>query len=92
MGKSVLTPVESIEAETDYVLAYSAEAQTLRFLCEDTDREKMNFSAHLYDSQGMLMGHFPSSDVFSTASLTPGLYIVTWTFGGSRHSCKFVKR
>lgn len=92
VGKSVLTPVESIEAETDYVLAYSAEAQTLRFLCEDTDREKMNFSAHLYDSQGMLMGHFPSSDVFSTASLAPGLYIVTWTFGGSRHSCKFVKR
>lgn len=92
VGKSVLTPVESIEAQTDYVLAYSAEAQTLRFLCEDTDRERMNFTASLYNSSGMLMGHVPSTGTFSTASLPQGLYIVTWKFGGTSHSCKFIKR
>ena len=92
VGKSVLTPVESIEAQTDYVLAYSAEAQTLRFLCEEVDRERMNFTASLYNSSGMLMGHVPSTGTFSTASLPQGLYIVTWKFGGTSHSCKFIKR
>lgn len=92
VGKSVLTPVESIEAQTDYVLAYSTEAQTLRFLCEEVDRERMNFTASLYNSSGMLMGHVPSTGTFSTASLPQGLYIVTWKFGGTSHSCKFIKR
>lgn len=92
VGKSVLTPVESIEAQTEYVLAYSAEAQTLRFLCEEVDRERMNFTASLYNSSGMLMGHVPSTGTFSTASLPQGLYIVTWKFGGTSHSCKFIKR
>lgn len=92
VGKSVLTPVESIEAQTDYVLAYSAEAQTLRFLCEEVDRERMNFTASLYNSSGMLMGHVPSTGTFSTACLPQGLYIVTWKFGGTSHSCKFIKR
>ncbi|MGN1256023.1 MAG: CotH kinase family protein [Bacteroidaceae bacterium] len=92
VGKSVLTPVESIEAQTEYVLAYSAEAQTLRFLCEEVDRERMNFTASLYNSSGMLMGNVPSTGTFSTAGLPQGLYIVTWKFGGSSHSCKFMKR
>lgn len=92
VGKSVLTPVESIEAQTDYVLAYSAEAQTLRFLCEEVDRERMNFTASLYNSSGMLMGHVPSTGTFSTASLPQGLYIVIWKFGGTSHSCKFIKK
>ncbi len=92
VGKSDLTPVEAIEAQTDYVLAYSAQAQTLRFLCEQSDRPVLQFTASLHNTSGMLMAQLSSTGTFSTASLPRGVYIVSWKFGGTVHSCKFIKK
>lgn len=91
VGKTDLTPIEAVEAQTDYALAYSAEAQTLRFLCESSDRKVVTFTANLHNAAGMLVGRISSSETFSTASLPRGLYIVSWKFGGTTHSCKFIK-
>lgn len=92
VGKSDLTPVEAIEAQTDYVLAYSAQTQTLRFLCEQSDRPVLQFTASLHNTSGMLMAQISSTSTFSTASLPSGVYIVSWKFGGTVHSCKFIKK
>ena len=92
VGKSDLTPVEAIEAETDYALAYSAEAQTLRFVCQDTDRLVLHFTATLHDTAGRVVAQMPSAGTFSTAHLPSGMYVVSWRFAGAAHSCKFVKR
>ena len=92
VGKSDLSPVEAIEAQTDYVLAYSAEVQTLRFLCGSEDCAVMRFTALLHNASGVLMGKVPSTGIFSTACLPRGLYIVSWKFGGATHSCKFIKQ
>ena len=92
VGKSELTPVEAIEAQTDYALAYSAEAQTLHFLSAPACREVVNFTASLHDASGRLVGQVPSTGTYSTAALPRGLYIVSWKFGGTMHTCKFIKQ
>lgn len=40
----------------------------------------------------MLMAQLSSTGTFSTASLPSGVYIVSWKFGGTVHSCKFIKK
>ena len=92
VGKSELTPVEAVEAQVDYALAYSAEAQTLHFVCQDADRPTLRFEAHLHDASGRLVATFPSTTTFSTQSLGAGMYIVSWPFAGTTHSAKFIKR
>ncbi len=92
VGKSDLTPVEAVEAQTDYALAYSAEAQTLRFVCQATDRPVLHFLAHLHDAAGCLVAQVPSEGTFSTAHLPRGMYVVSWRFAGTPHSCKFIKK
>lgn len=92
VGKSELTPVEAVEAQVDYALAYSAEAQTLRFVCKNADRPTLRFEARLHDAAGRLVATFPSTSTFGTHNLGQGVYVVSWPFAGTIHSTKFIKR
>ncbi len=92
VGKSELTPVEAIEAQADYALAYSTDSQSLRFLCDQASRQVVRFTASLHDASGRLVGQMSSTGTYSTAALPRGLYIVSWKFGGAMHSCKFIKQ
>jgi hypothetical protein len=75
------------EQEIDYALTYSRVGQRLCFLSPDA--KALNFTAHVYSITGQQVGSFRSDEEFSLSSMPHGTYIVTWSYSGRKHSCKF---
>lgn len=90
IGRPQLSAVEAAEAEEDYALAYSNNGNRLRFIAHD--RSLLTFTAHIYNAEGKVMGQFRGNETFNTDHLPAGIYIVSWKFGGSVHSGKFIKQ
>ncbi len=77
------------EADIDYALAYDPASCRLHFGSDQLSQ--LTFSATVYDQQGRRLATFAATSDFSLASYPRGLYIVSWTFAGRKHSVKVVR-
>lgn len=80
--------IADIEPE-EYVLAYNADTQTLRFGSETP--EALVFIANVFDANGLKVCTFRADETCSVAELPKGVYIVSWKFGSKIRSAKFIK-
>lgn len=73
--------------ETDYALVYNAQDRTLRFAGEDPSQ--LTFTAAVYTIAGQKIDAFGGQEVYSTANLPTGVYVVSWMVNGKLRSAKF---
>ena len=79
-----------IETPTmDYALAYDDANGRLHFGAEDL--QQLTFTVGVYNVKGHRVGTFRACDDFNMLPYPAGLYIVTWSENGRKHSVKLKK-
>lgn len=74
------------QIEQDYALAYDPLTGRLHFGADDV--AALGITANVYSQAGRRVATFRATDEFSMQSLPRGLYIVSWSYQGRRHSVK----
>lgn len=88
-GVTAVDPI-GYERDIDYAVRYNKERQTVGFVSPDI-QAMATVDVRIYTTGGYLLYTFKATTEQSLSHLPGGTYIISWEWGGRKHSVRFLK-